>query len=51
VSVALHERVLERFDYLLAVGVAHPEPVTACRHMVLESRHHRHPHSPQFEQA
>jgi hypothetical protein len=40
---ALHERVLQRLDDQLAVGVARPEPVTARRCRVLRSRHYRHP--------
>jgi hypothetical protein len=39
---ALHERVLQRLDHLLAVGVARPEPVTARRNRVSRFCHHRH---------
>ena len=38
----LHERVLQRLDHLLAVGVPRPEPVTARRCRVLRSCHHRY---------
>ena len=37
----LHERVLQRLDHLLAVGVARPQPVTARRCRVLRSCRHR----------
>ena len=37
----LHERVLQRLDHLLAVGVARPQPVTARRGRVLRSCRHR----------
>ena len=43
---ALHERVLQRLDHLLAVGVARPEPVTGRRGRVFRSCHHRHPPPP-----
>ena len=43
---ALHERVLQRLDHLLAVGVARPDPATARRCRVLRSCHHRHPLAP-----
>ena len=39
---AVHERGLQRVDYLLAVGVARPEPVAARRGRVLRSCRHRH---------
>ncbi len=39
---AVHERVLQRLDHLLAVGVARPEPVTVRRSRVLRSCRHRH---------
>jgi hypothetical protein len=38
----LHERVLQRLDHLLAVGVARAEPATARRGRVLRFCHHRH---------
>ena len=40
---ALHERVLQCLDHLLAIGVARPDPATARRCRVFRSCHHRHP--------
>jgi hypothetical protein len=37
---SVHERVLQRLDYLLAVGTACPQPVTARRCRVLRPCHH-----------
>jgi hypothetical protein len=33
----LHERVFQRFDYLLAVGAGRPEPVTVRRCRLVRS--------------
>ena len=44
---ALHERVLQRLDYQLAVSVTRPEPATA-RRRILRSCHLRHPRSHKY---
>ena len=42
IQPSVYERVLQRLDYLLAVGVARPQPVTARRLPLLRSCHRQH---------